>query len=324
MNIEAALTRRVPAGAKLHTGRSRNDQVALDMRLWLREEIVGLLAGDCACSSAPWCELGERQPRCSSRATPTCSGRSRSISRITCWPMWRCSSATAQRLQECLARVNVCPLGSGALAGSTLPLDRELVAKLLGFVDARGRPRLTQNSMDAVSDRDFVVEYCGIAALLGGAPVPAGRGPGAVVQRRVQLHPDRRRLHHRLIAHAAEEESRRGGTHAGQERAGHRQPRGPADAAEGPADDLQPRPAGGQGAAVRHRRHRAGRACGSARPCSGIRRVNREGVPGGGRATRPCWRPTWPITWSGRASRSARRTTRWARSWRWPRGWASP
>jgi argininosuccinate lyase len=63
--------------------------------------------------------------------------------------------------------VNVCPLGSGALAGSTLPLDRELVAELLGFVDARGRPQLTQNSMDAVSDRDFAVEFCSSAALLG-------------------------------------------------------------------------------------------------------------------------------------------------------------
>jgi argininosuccinate lyase len=62
--------------------------------------------------------------------------------------------------------VNVCPLGSGALAGSTLPLDRELVAELLGFVDARGRPQVTQNSMDAVSDRDFAVEFCGSAALL--------------------------------------------------------------------------------------------------------------------------------------------------------------
>jgi argininosuccinate lyase len=73
----------------------------------------------------------------------------------------------AERLQECLVRVNVCPLGSGALAGSTLPLDRELVAELLGFVDARGRPQVTQNSMDAVSDRDFVVEFCSHAALLG-------------------------------------------------------------------------------------------------------------------------------------------------------------
>ena len=63
--------------------------------------------------------------------------------------------------------MNVCPLGSGALAGSTLPLDRELVAELLGFVDARGRPQVTQNSMDAVSDRDFAVEFCSSAALLG-------------------------------------------------------------------------------------------------------------------------------------------------------------
>src|SRR5205085_2678478 len=71
-----------------------------------------------------------------------------------------------QRLLGCFARTNVCPLGSGAIAGSTLPLNRELVAKLLAFTDAKGKPRLTQNSMDAVSDRDFAVEFCSIAALL--------------------------------------------------------------------------------------------------------------------------------------------------------------
>src|SRR5206468_3790338 len=70
------------------------------------------------------------------------------------------------RLKDCFKRVNVCPLGSGAIAGSTLPLDRTLVARLLGFVDAQGRPLLTQNSMDAVSDRDFAVEFCSVAALL--------------------------------------------------------------------------------------------------------------------------------------------------------------
>jgi argininosuccinate lyase len=62
--------------------------------------------------------------------------------------------------------VNVCPLGSGAIAGSTLPLKRDLVAQELGFVDERGRARVTQNSMDAVSDRDFMVEFCATAALL--------------------------------------------------------------------------------------------------------------------------------------------------------------
>jgi argininosuccinate lyase len=71
-----------------------------------------------------------------------------------------------QRFGNCFTRVNVCPLGSGALAGSTLPLDREMVARLLGFVDERGQPKLTQNSMDAVSDRDFAVEFCSAAALL--------------------------------------------------------------------------------------------------------------------------------------------------------------
>ena len=71
-----------------------------------------------------------------------------------------------ERLWDCHSRVNVCPLGSGAIAGSTLPLDRVLVAKLLGFVDANGKPQLTQNSMDAVSDRDFAVEFCAAGALL--------------------------------------------------------------------------------------------------------------------------------------------------------------
>jgi argininosuccinate lyase len=71
-----------------------------------------------------------------------------------------------QRLIDCFRRVNVCPLGAGALAGSTLPIDRAYVAELLGFTDAQGRLQLTQNSMDAVSDRDFAVEFCGVAALI--------------------------------------------------------------------------------------------------------------------------------------------------------------
>ena len=71
-----------------------------------------------------------------------------------------------ERLWDCHSRVNVCPLGSGAIAGSTLPLDRALVAKLLGFVNASGKVQLTQNSMDAVSDRDFAVEFCAAGALL--------------------------------------------------------------------------------------------------------------------------------------------------------------
>ncbi len=166
MNIEAALTRRAPAGAKLHTGRSRNDQVALDMRLWLREQIAEL-AGEVRRLQRALVRMAQRERAVVipgythlQRAQPVYLAH-----HLLAYV--EMLERDAQRLRECLARVCVCPLGSGALAGSTLPLDRELVAKLLGFVDARGRPRLTQNSMDAVSDRDFVVEFCGHAALLG-------------------------------------------------------------------------------------------------------------------------------------------------------------
>lgn len=165
MNLESALTRRVPAGAKLHTGRSRNDQVTLDLRLWLRDEIIAL-AGDIASLQKALVEMGRKNfdviiPGYThlQRAQPVYLAH-HLLAYVEMLERDR------QRLTECHERVNICPLGSGALAGSTLPLDRELVAKLLRFVDANGRPRLTQNSMDAVSDRDFVVEFCSVAALL--------------------------------------------------------------------------------------------------------------------------------------------------------------
>ncbi len=165
MNIEAELTRREPAGAKLHTARSRNDQVALDVRLWLRDEIVRLL-GEIADLQRALISLGEKN------ADVLIPGYTH-LQRAQ--PVYLAHHLLAyvemlerdcERLWDCHSRVNVCPLGSGALAGSTLPLERELVAKLLGFVDASGRPQLTQNSMDAVSDRDFAVEFCAAAALL--------------------------------------------------------------------------------------------------------------------------------------------------------------
>jgi argininosuccinate lyase len=165
MNIEAALTRRVPAGAKLHTGRSRNDQVALDLRLWLRDEMVGLSEEIHALQQA----LGDLGAKHSNVLIPGYTHLQRAQ------PVYLAHHLLAyvemlerdhQRLQECFARVNVCPLGSGALAGSTLPLSREYVATLLGFVDSQGNPMVTQNSMDAVSDRDFAIEFCALAALL--------------------------------------------------------------------------------------------------------------------------------------------------------------
>jgi argininosuccinate lyase len=165
MNIEAELTRRAPAGAKLHTGRSRNDQVAVDVRLWLREQTLELLA-EIRSAQRALVAFGQREEGV---IIPGYTHLQRAQ------PVYLAHHLLAyvemlerdrERFAQGLARINVCPLGSGALAGSTLPLDRELVARLLGFVDARGRPCVAQNSMDAVSDRDFAVEFCGSAALL--------------------------------------------------------------------------------------------------------------------------------------------------------------
>jgi argininosuccinate lyase len=165
MNIEAELTRRAPAGAKLHTGRSRNDQVALDLRMWLRDEIVMLNRAIRGLQLA-LVSLGAKN---SDVLIPGYTHLQRAQ------PVYFAHHLLAyvemlerdrERFADCFSRTNVCPLGSGAIAGSTLPLDRELVAKLLGFVDAKGQPRLTQNSMDGVSDRDFVIEFCSSSALL--------------------------------------------------------------------------------------------------------------------------------------------------------------
>lgn len=165
MNIEAELTRRVPAGAKLHTGRSRNDQIALDMRLWLRERMIEA-TDELRRLQLALVNLASKYDRV---VIPGYTHMQRAQ------PVYFAHHLLAYvemferdhtRLTDCFIRTNVCPLGSGALAGSTLPLDRELVARLLGFVDAKGKARVSQNSMDAVSDRDFVIEFCGVGALI--------------------------------------------------------------------------------------------------------------------------------------------------------------
>ena len=166
MNIEARLTQELgDVGRRLHTGRSRNDQVALDLRMWLRDEIFEL-ARELRLLQGALVKLGEQN---AGVLIPGYTHLQRAQ------PVYLAHHLLAYvemlerdrgRAKDCFRRVNVCPLGSGAIAGSTLPLDRELVAGLLGFVDARGRPQLTQNSMDAVSDRDFAIEFCAVAALL--------------------------------------------------------------------------------------------------------------------------------------------------------------
>ena len=165
MNIESELTQRVPAGAKLHTARSRNDQVALDVRMWLRDEITELGA-EMRSLQRSLVQLAQANGEV---IIPGYTHLQRAQ------PVYLAHHLLAyvemierdhERLAGCFWRVNVCPLGSGAIAGSTLPLDRQMVAKLLGFVDSKGRAMISQNSMDAVSDRDFAVEFCSFAALL--------------------------------------------------------------------------------------------------------------------------------------------------------------
>lgn len=164
MNIEAALTQRTSAGSKLHTARSRNDQIALDMRMWLRDDIVKMIEDlrnlqralvDFAARSLPILIPGYTHLQ---RAQPILFAHHL----LAYVEMLERDIA---RFIDALGRVNVCPLGSGALAGSTLALEREKVAKELGFVDSKGNARLTQNSMDAVSDRDFLIETMSAAAL---------------------------------------------------------------------------------------------------------------------------------------------------------------
>jgi argininosuccinate lyase len=160
MNIEAELTKRIgDAGAKLHTARSRNDQVALDIRMYLRDE----------------CDAIGELLRSLQRALVNFAERSRDVvipgytHLQRAQPVYFAHHLLAYvemlerdlgRIADCRKRMNVMPLGSGAIAGSTIVLDRKLVAKLLGF------PEVTQNSMDAVSDRDFAVELLAALALV--------------------------------------------------------------------------------------------------------------------------------------------------------------
>lgn len=165
MNIEAALTQRYPAGAKLHTARSRNDQVAVDIRLWLRDEIVALKE-EIRDLQRAFVALGRKYPDV---IIPGYTHLQRAQ------PVYFAHHLLAyvemldrdfERFDDCFERTNVCPLGAGAIAGSTIPLDRDFVAVELEFLDSKGRPRVTQNSMDAVSDRDFAMEFCASAAIL--------------------------------------------------------------------------------------------------------------------------------------------------------------
>lgn len=166
MNIEQALTKRVPAAAKLHTARSRNDQVATDMRLYFKAACTELIQKIDGAQRAIL-SLAEKNrdvliPGYThlQRAQPVFLAHH-------LFAYLEMFQRDAERFAVAADHANWCPLGSGAIAGTTLPIDREFSAKALGFVDAKGRPRVTQNSMDAVSDRDLFIEFASACALAG-------------------------------------------------------------------------------------------------------------------------------------------------------------
>ena len=165
LNIEARLTQLVgDAGKRLHTGRSRNDQVATDVRLWLRGEI-DLISGLLGDLQKALVDIAEKNvdvilPGFTHLqvAQPVSFGH-HMLAYV------EMVARAAERLQDVRKRVNRLPLGAAALAGTSYPLDRERVARTLGMVDADGQPQVCQNSLDAVSDRDFAIEFTAAAAL---------------------------------------------------------------------------------------------------------------------------------------------------------------
>ncbi|HTG41226.1 MAG TPA: argininosuccinate lyase [Methylomirabilota bacterium] len=159
MNLEAALTERIgPVAGKLHTGRSRNDQVATDLRLWLRRAIDRLDAAIVDMERA-LVDLAERHPDAVLPGTTHIQPAQPILFAHHLLAYVEMLERDRGRLGDARRRANLSPLGSGALAGAGYPIDREAVAAELGF------DGVTANSLDAVSDRDFVVETIAAAAL---------------------------------------------------------------------------------------------------------------------------------------------------------------
>ena len=160
MAIEAALIRRIgDPGAKLHTGRSRNDQVATDLRLWLRDEIETLQAGIARLQDA-FVQLAARHTTDPMPAYTHLQRAQPIVIAAYLLSFVEQLERDAVRLKNCRTLLNASPLGAGAIAGSTLAIDRKSTARQLGFAD------LVHNSIDAVSDRDFCAEFIFDCALV--------------------------------------------------------------------------------------------------------------------------------------------------------------
>ena len=165
LNIEARLTQLVgDAGKRMHTGRSRNDQVATDVRLWLRGEI-DLISALLATLQQALLDLAAQHTQTilpgftHLQVAQPVSFAHHVLAYVEMF------ARDAERMREVRARTNRLPLGSAALAGTSYPLDRERVARSLGMVDVQGLPQLCRNSLDAVSDRDFAMEFAAAASI---------------------------------------------------------------------------------------------------------------------------------------------------------------
>ncbi|MEL0637827.1 MULTISPECIES: argininosuccinate lyase [Marinomonas] len=160
MNIEARLTQKIGiTGKKLHTGRSRNDQVATDIRLYLRDEVDFLLE-EVTRLQQGILSLAEKEANTImpgfthlQTAQPVTFGH-----HLMAW--YEMMQRDYERLVDCRKRINILPLGAAALAGTTYPIDRNMTAELLGF------ERPTYNSLDSVSDRDFAIEFTSAASII--------------------------------------------------------------------------------------------------------------------------------------------------------------
>ena len=160
MNIEARLTELIgDTGKKLHTGRSRNDQVATDLRLYLRGEVdhaaaeISRLQGALLVQAETHADTIMPGFTHLQVAQPVTFGH-----HLMAW--YEMLERDYQRLMDCKARINECPLGAAALAGTTFPIDRQATATALGFDGP------TRNSLDSVADRDFAIEFCAASALV--------------------------------------------------------------------------------------------------------------------------------------------------------------
>ena len=160
MNIEAMLTQRIgPDGKRLHTGRSRNDQVAVDFRLYVKSEIPKIIGMLLDLEKV----LTEKAKANTETVMPGYTHMQRAQPTTFAHYMMAYANMIRRditRLEDCLERMDECPLGAGALATSSYPIDREFTAHALGF------KKPTENSMDSVSDRDFAIEFLSACSIL--------------------------------------------------------------------------------------------------------------------------------------------------------------